>query len=103
MKKILTCLLASLGIMTSCSQSNYETDTFTTKSGKTLMLHALVHSSIRMYYDGKTIYIDPVTKLGDKTIDLAEMPKADYIFITHEHFDHLGKDAIELLTKDRPS
>lgn len=79
----------------------YETDTFTTKSGKTVTLHALVHSSIRMDYDGKTIYIDPVTKLGDKTIDLAEMPKADYIFITHEHFDHLGKDAIELLTIDR--
>lgn len=79
----------------------YETDTFTTKSGKTVTLHALVHSSIRMDYDGKTIYIDPVTKLGDKTINLAEMPKADYIFITHEHFDHLGKDAIELLTKDR--
>lgn len=79
----------------------YETDTFTTKSGKTLTLHALVHSSIRMDYDGKTIYIDPVTKLGDKTIDLAEMPKADYILITHEHFDHLGKDAIELLTIDR--
>lgn len=79
----------------------YETDTFTTKSGKTLTLHALVHSSIRMDYDGKTIYIDPVTKLGDKTINLAEMPKADYIFITHEHFDHLSKDAIELLTKDQ--
>lgn len=79
----------------------YETDTFTTKSGKTVTLHALVHSSIRMDYDGKTIYIDPVTKLGDKTIDLAEMPKADYILITHEHFDHLGKDAIELLTIDR--
>ena len=79
----------------------YETDTFTTKSGKTLTFHALVHSSIRMDYDGKTIYIDPVTKLGDKTIDLAEMPKADYILITHEHFDHLGKDAIELLTIDR--
>ena len=77
----------------------YETDTFTTKSGKTVTFHALVHSSIRMDYDGKTIYIDPVTKLGDKTINLAEMPKADYIFITHEHFDHLSKDAIELLTK----
>lgn len=25
---------------------------------------------------------------------------ADYIFITHEHFDHLSKEAIELLTDD---
>ena len=26
------------------------------------------------------------------------MPKADYIFITHEHFDHLNQDAIAQLT-----
>lgn len=78
----------------------YETDTFMTKSGKTVTFHALVHSSIRIDYDGTTIYIDPVTKLGEKTINLAAMPKADYIFITHEHFDHLSKDAIELLTND---
>lgn len=78
----------------------YETDTFMTNSGKTVTFHALVHSSIRIDYDGKTIYIDPVTKLGEKTINLAAMPKADYIFITHEHFDHLSKEAIELLTDD---
>ena len=78
----------------------YKTDTFMTKSGKTVTFHALVHSSIRIDYDGTTIYIDPVTQLGEKTINLAAMPKADYIFITHEHFDHLSKEAIELLTDD---
>jgi L-ascorbate metabolism protein UlaG (beta-lactamase superfamily)/rhodanese-related sulfurtransferase len=78
----------------------YETDTFTTKSGKTVTFHALVHASMRIEYDGKEIQIDPVTKLGDKTIDYAAMPKADYIFVTHEHFDHLDTTAIQQLTGD---
>ena len=78
----------------------YEVDTFTTKNGKTVKIHALVHASMRIEYDGKEIQIDPVTKLGDKTIDYAAMPKADYLFITHEHFDHLDTAAIKLLTGD---
>ena len=80
MKKIITSLLALLGLA-ACGQQGYtyEVDTFTTKGGKTVKFHALVHSSIRIEYDGKEIMIDPVTKLGDKTIDYTAMPKADYI------------------------
>ena len=79
----------------------YEVDSFTTKNGKIVKTHALVHSSIRIEYDGKEIEIDPVTKLGEKTIDYATMPKADYIFITHEHFDHLDTAAIKILKGDK--
>ena len=100
MKKIMASLLTLLGL-TACSQnSTYEVDTFTTKSGKTVKIHALVHASMRIEYDGKEIFVDPVTKLGEKTIDYAAMPKANYLFITHEHFDHLDTVAIKLLTKD---
>jgi len=79
----------------------YEVDVFKTKSGKTVKFHALVHASIRMEYDGKEIEIDPVTKLGNKSIDLAAMPKADYIFVTHEHGDHFDKEAIKQLSSDK--
>ena len=82
------------------TDSDYEVDRFTTKNNKTLNIHALVHSSMRIEFDGKEIEIDPVAKLGEKTIDYASMPKADYIFITHEHFDHLDTTAIKLLTDD---
>ena len=78
----------------------YEVDVFKTKSGKTVKFHALVHASIRMEYDGKEIEIDPVTKLGNRTIDLFAMPKANYIFVTHEHGDHFDKEAIKLLSDD---
>ena len=81
MKKILTCLFAALGLTTACGQVNYETDVFKTKSGKAVTFHALTHASIRIQYDGKDIEIDPVTKLGNKTIDYA-----------------FNKDAIKLLS-----
>ena len=77
---------------------SYETDSFTTKNGKTVNIHALVHSSMRIEYDNKEIMVDPVTKLGEKTIHYAEMPKADLILVTHEHFDHLDTNTIKLLT-----
>ena len=75
MKKLLTCLFAALGLTTACGQGDYETDVFKTKSGKTVTFHALVHASIRIQYDGKEIEVDPVTKLGNKVIDYASMPR----------------------------
>lgn len=79
----------------------YEVDVFKTKSGKTLKFYALVHASIRIEYDGREIEIDPVTKLGNKTIDYTDMPKADYIFVTHEHGDHFDKEALKQLTGEK--
>ena len=35
-----------------------------------------------------------------RTVDLATMPKADYILVTHEHGDHFDKAAISLLQKE---
>ena len=80
---------------------NYEVDVFKTKSGKTIKFHALVHASIRIQYDGKEIEIDPVTKLGNKVIDYTAMPKADYLFVTHEHGDHFDKEAIKVLLTEK--
>ena len=101
MKKIITSLLALLVLTTACAQPQndpYEVDVFKTKSGKTLKFHALVHSSIRIEYEGQEIEIDPVMKMGNKTIDYASMPKADYLFVTHEHGDHFDKEAIKTLS-----
>lgn len=94
---IITSLLTLL-CFAACGQQPYEVDNFNTNNGKTVKIHSLVHSSMRIDYDGKVIMIDPVTKLGEKTIDYTAMPKADYIFVTHEHHDHLDENAIKLLT-----
>lgn len=78
----------------------YEMDVFKTKSGKTVKIHALIHSSIRIEYDSKEILIDPVMKLGNTAINYSAIPKADYILVTHEHHDHFDKEAIKQLTDD---
>ena len=80
------------------STETYEVDVFKTKSGKTVKLHALMHSCIRIEFDAIEIQIDPVGKMGNRTIDYAAMPKADYIFVTHEHGDHYDAAAIRQLT-----
>ena len=106
MKRIITCMLAALGLTAAYGQQNqqsYEVDTFKTKSGKTVRFHALVHASIRVEYDGKEIEIDPVTKLGNKTVDFTAMPKADYIFVTHEHQDHFDREALKILMAQQTS
>ena len=103
MKQMMTCLLALLGL-TAYGQKSYDTyevDVFKTKNGKEVRFHALVHASIRIEYDGQEIEIDPVTKLGNRTIDYTAMPKADYLLVTHEHGDHFDKEAIRLLTDDK--
>ena len=90
--------MAVLGLTTACAQKSYEVDEFKTKSGKTVKFHALMHACIRIEMDGKEIQIDPVAKLGDRTVDYAAMPKADYIFVTHEHGDHYDAKSIKQLT-----
>ena len=112
MKNFFVGLLAVCGILSACGQQAdkrhvadaeasaypYEVDSFTTANGKSVELHALVHGSVRIVFDGREIQIDPVHKLGDRTVDYSSMPKADFIFITHEHPDHLDKEAIDLLS-----
>ena len=101
MRKLFMLLLAVLGLNTACGQPPYEVDEFTTASGKTVKFHALMHACIRIQYDGKEIQLDPVSKLGNRTVNYADMPKADYIFVTHEHGDHYDAGALKLLSGDK--
>ena len=101
MKKLVLLLLAFLGLNTACGQPPYEVDEFTTASGKNVKFHALMHSCIRIQYDGKEIQIDPVSKLGNRSINYAAMPKADYIFVTHEHADHYDAAALKTLSAEK--
>lgn len=79
---------------------NFEVDVFKTKNGKTVKIYALMHASIRMEIDGKQVLIDPVRKLGERTVDYSTMPKADFLFVTHEHGDHFDKEALAQLLNE---
>ena len=83
------------------TQDSTEMDVFKTKSGKSIKFYALMHACIRIVYDGKEIQIDPVGKLGERTVNYASMPKADYIFVTHEHRDHFDQGTIQEISKEQ--
>ena len=79
------------------TRDTHERDVFLTKSGKSVEFYALMHASIRIVYDGKEIYVDPVSRLGDRSVDYSLLPKADYILVTHEHGDHFDPATIAQL------
>lgn len=97
MKRVLL-LLTLMMTMVACNSKSVAdpegVDTFKTKSGKKVVFTCIKHGSVRITYDGKEIEIDPVTKMPFVT-DYKTFPKADYIFVTHEHGDHFDKQAIE--------
>jgi L-ascorbate metabolism protein UlaG (beta-lactamase superfamily) len=49
------------------------------------------HAGFLIEVDGKNVYIDPF-------MVTANLPKADVIFITHSHFDHLSENDIKKLS-----
>lgn len=65
-------------------------DVIKTSAGD-LELFFLGHSSLIMTFQGKTIHFDPYGKVADYT----KLPKADLIFITHDHNDHFDLAALE--------
>jgi L-ascorbate metabolism protein UlaG (beta-lactamase superfamily) len=75
-------------------------DTFKTKSGKSLTVNPIKHASMEIVFDGRIIQVDPVIKGAQPVTDYTKMAKADFILITHEHYDHLDKQAVEDLRKE---
>jgi len=63
-------------------------------SGGDLAIQPINRSSVRFEFQGKQFYVDPS---GDADWD--RMPKADYIFVTHEHGDHFDLAAIEKIAQ----
>lgn len=100
MRSIITCLMALCGLHAAAATA-YETDTIVARNGRPIQFVALMHASIRIIYEGTEIEIDPVRKLGQRTTDYTAMPKADFIFVTHEHGDHFDPEAIRLLSADK--
>jgi len=97
MKKVITTLLMALTTLTAVHAS-LKTDTFTTKSGKTVTITYIKHASIHIVYNGKQIQVDPVGDMVPIT-NYSTFPKADIILVTHEHNDHFDREAIGTLRK----
>lgn len=76
-----------------------EVDLFLSPNGTCVYTYCVKHGTLRMRYGDKWIYVDPVTDKIPPVTDYSVLPKADVIFITHEHQDHLDPKAIEQLKK----
>ncbi len=57
-------------------------------------IHWLGHDSFLIKSKEKVIYIDPFK------LSRSDLPKADIIITTHEHFDHCNPDSINLISTD---
>ncbi len=65
-------------------------------SGEDLKITFLGHGTLMFTVGSMVIHVDPVSDMGDYT----NLPKADMILVTHEHFDHFEPKTIEMLRKD---
>ena len=69
-------------------------DQIVTSAGNVEM-HFIGHGSLMFRLNDKIVYVDPVKSSGNYD----NLPKADIILVTHEHYDHLDVDLINVLKK----
>ncbi|GAA3921923.1 MBL fold metallo-hydrolase [Litoribacillus peritrichatus] len=71
------------------------------------------HSTVLIQYKDKTILTDPIfsdraspvsfagpKRMFEPALSLSELPKIDYVIISHSHYDHLDADTVEALAND---
>ena len=85
-----------LPLTISHAQQTFETDTFAVGQKK-LVIHFIGHGTLMLEYDGLVIHVDPVGRYAD----YSKLPKADIILTTHQHQDHLDKEAIAKILSDK--
>jgi L-ascorbate metabolism protein UlaG (beta-lactamase superfamily) len=70
----------------------FATDRFPTAAGD-LVITFVGHGTLVLEWAGKVIHVDPVSDYAD----YAQMPKADLVFITHGHRDHMDLKALDAI------
>jgi len=78
------------------TQGQFETDILPTSAGN-LSITFLGHGSLLMVFKGMNIYVDVYGEVAD----YSKLPKADIIFLTHEHFDHLDPKALSFVRTEK--
>jgi len=96
MKQIFKIIILNLIIaINSLAMKNFEKDTFSTNKGN-LIITFIGHGTLMLECNNYVIHIDPTMHEAD----YSKMPKADLIIITHEHFDHFDREAINKIIKE---
>jgi L-ascorbate metabolism protein UlaG (beta-lactamase superfamily) len=74
----------------------FETDLLPTSAGR-LSITFLGHGSLLMVFKGMNIYVDVFGEVAD----YSKLPKADIVFLTHEHFDHLDSKSLASIQTEK--
>jgi len=78
------------------TQGKFETDVLPTSAGD-LSIMFLGHGSLLIVFQGKNIYVDVFGEVAD----YSKLPKADMVFLTHEHSDHLDPKSLASIRTDK--
>ena len=86
---LLSGLLTVIMVISALAKEKFETDIIKTSAGD-LKITFVGHGTLMFNFGGKIIHVDPYGNLAD----YSTLPKADLIFLTHEHPDHLDLKAL---------
>lgn len=95
-RALIIILLFSLLLFSMLYSQNYEQDIFSTSKGP-LKITFFGHASLMLEWAGQIIQVDPVSQFAD----YSQLPKADLILVTHDHYDHFDPKAINLLSHEK--
>lgn len=95
-KTLCACALMILLANASNASAAFETDTVTTSGGE-LAITFIGHGTLMFSYGGRTIHIDPWSRLAD----YSKLPKADIVLLTHNHPDHFDPAALKLVSGEK--
>jgi beta-lactamase superfamily II metal-dependent hydrolase len=92
--KLLSTLILAAMTVPNFSQNQTEVDRISTSAGD-VEIFFIGHGSLMFRTGGYVIHVDPVRSSGSYD----NLPEADLILVTHEHFDHLDTSLIKKLKK----
>ena len=96
MRNVLALLLMAICTLSVAAEETFQKDVIETSAGD-LEITFIGHGSLMFTFERKILHVDPFSRLAD----YSTLPKADVIFITHHHRDHLDPVALaELRTKN---